>query len=159
MMGETIYIQEDLRLRPFAPPFDFAFSWYQDPNLVYLVDGERKAYDWDQLSKMYTYLDREANLYFIELDPGSGFIPIGDLAVSQDKMALVIGELVYRGQGIGTKVLSKAIDLGRLAGWPYLQAEVYDYNQTSKALFINLGFRPIEATKRDHIYRRNLLDR
>ena len=40
-----IQIHDDLRLRRFDGTADFAFAWYQDEELVYLVEGVRKAYD------------------------------------------------------------------------------------------------------------------
>ena len=35
-------VGDGLRLRKFDGCFDFAFSWYQDEELVYLVDGVRR---------------------------------------------------------------------------------------------------------------------
>ena len=35
---EIIQIEPGLRLRSFDGKFDFALEWYQDPELVYLVD-------------------------------------------------------------------------------------------------------------------------
>ena len=32
-------ISDTLRLRPYDGQHDFALAWYQDPELVYLVDG------------------------------------------------------------------------------------------------------------------------
>ena len=40
-----------------AEAADFALSWYQDTEMIYLVDGVRKAYDREYLYDMYTYLD------------------------------------------------------------------------------------------------------
>ena len=54
---ETIEVSNDIRLRKYDGNYDFAFSWYQDTELVYLVDGDRSPYDMDRLSRMYSYLD------------------------------------------------------------------------------------------------------
>ncbi len=54
---ETIEVSNDIRLRKYDGNYDFAFSWYQDTELVYLVDGDRSPYDMDRLSRMYSFLD------------------------------------------------------------------------------------------------------
>ena len=63
---EILEINETLRLRRYDGAADFAFAWYQDPELVYLVDGVRKPYDRETLYNMYNYLAARGELYFIE---------------------------------------------------------------------------------------------
>ena len=38
---EILPVTEALRLRKFDGIYDFALSWYQDPELVWTLDGER----------------------------------------------------------------------------------------------------------------------
>ena len=52
-----IQINETLRLRRYDGTADFALAWYQDEELVYLVDGVKKPYDRATLNGMYGYLD------------------------------------------------------------------------------------------------------
>ena len=88
---EILEINETLRLRRYDGAADFAFAWYQDPELVYLVDGVKRPYDRETLYNMYDYLDQHGELYFIEARAGEGFAPIGDVAFSRTDLPIVIG--------------------------------------------------------------------
>ena len=110
---EIIAIEPTLRLRKFDGRYDFALKWYQDEDMVYMVDGVRRAYDMDRLTRMYTYLNQAGELYFIEVLESGSFRPIGDVTFWQDDMPIVIGEPHYRGKGIGRKVLSALVRRGR----------------------------------------------
>ena len=55
---EIIAIEPTLRLRKFDGRYDFALKWYQDEDMVYMVDGVRRAYDMDTLTRMYTLMKR-----------------------------------------------------------------------------------------------------
>ena len=74
---DYIQISDDLRLRRYDGTADFVFSWYQDPELVYLVDGVRKPYDRETLYNMYNYLAARGELYFIEARGGTVTRPSG----------------------------------------------------------------------------------
>lgn len=96
---EIIAIEPTLRLRKFDGKYDFALKWYQDEDVVYMVDGVRRAYDMDRLTRMYTYLNQAGELYFIEVLESGSFRPIGDVTFWQDDMPIVIGDPHYRGEG------------------------------------------------------------
>lgn len=49
---EILPVDDEIRLRRFDGVYDFALSWYQDEDMVYLVDGVRSAYDMDRLTRM-----------------------------------------------------------------------------------------------------------
>lgn len=97
---EILQIEDDLRLRKFDGIYNFAFEWYQDEDTVYLVDGVRKKYSQETLKCMYEYLDKQGELYFIEVLKGDTFKPIGDVTFWQMDMPIVIGDKAYRGKGI-----------------------------------------------------------
>ena len=63
---ELIQIDESLRLRKFDGVYDFALEWYQDLDLVWMVDGDRVPYTPELLTRMYTWLNNEGELYYIE---------------------------------------------------------------------------------------------
>ena len=56
-MPKIIQIDDSLRLVPFflADHRDAALSWYQDVDLVELVDGIRIPYSLEKLNAMYSY--------------------------------------------------------------------------------------------------------
>lgn len=56
-----------------------AFAWYQDVNLVYLVDGVKLPYSQATLEAMYSYLDRHGELFWIEVKEKGEWFPIGIL--------------------------------------------------------------------------------
>lgn len=135
---EVVQIDEHLRLRSFDGRFAFAFDWYQDTETVWLVDGVRVPYTMEKLERMYRYLDKHGELYFIEMDG----IPVGDVTFSPEDLPIVIGEPAYRGRGIGRKVISALIARARSLGWEQLRVnEIYHYNIGSRKCFESLGFR------------------
>jgi len=141
-------IDKDLRLRKFDDHYDFAFSWYQDEELVYLVDGVKRPYSYEKLSNMYHYLDRHGELYFIEVLEGD-WKPIGDVTFWQEDLPIVIGDPAYRGKGIGGKVISALVRRGRQLKFDRLYVnEIYDYNTASRKCFENAGFRVLEKTEK-----------
>lgn len=138
---EIIQIDTHLRLRKFSGEFAFAFDWYQDTETVWLVDGVKVPYTMEKLERMYRYLDKHGELYFIEIDA----IPIGDVTFSAEDLPIVIGDGAYRGKGIGRKVISALIARARSLGWKQLGVnEIYHHNVGSRKCFESLGFRESE---------------
>ena len=154
---ETLKIDENLRLRRFDDNFSFALEWYQDEETNYMVDGRRGKYDLDQLSRMYHYLDKRGEVYFIEVQEGTTWRPIGDVSFWQEDMPIVIGDTNYRGQGIGKKVISALIQRGKALGYSNLLiGEIYDWNAPSRRCFESLGFQAYEKTEKGARYRLDL---
>lgn len=154
---ETIEIDDKIRLRKFYGAFEFALPWYLDKETVYLVDGNRRKYTLKRLCKMYQFLDKSGELYFIEYRFGNSHIPIGDVTFSREDLPIVIGEPICRGSGIGKKVLlalierAKELDLDAL----YVK-EIYDYNIGSRKCFESVGFTAYEKTEKGSRYMLNL---
>ena len=150
---EIIGIEPGLRLRRFDGKYDFAFSWYQDPELVYMVDGVRRAYAWETLTAMYAYLNRHGELYFIEAERDGAFVPVGDVTFWENDMPIVIGDPGCRGRGVGRKVIAALIERARALGYPKLRVgEIYDWNIASQKCFMGLGFMPVEKTEKGSSY-------
>lgn len=142
---EILQVDSHLRLRKFDDQYDFALGWYQDEELVYLVDGHRSTYDFDQLSRMYHYLEQKGELYFIEALEHGSFVPIGDVTFWQEDMPIVIGEKDYRGKGVGRKVVAALVNRGRELGYSCLYVdEIYHDNIGSRRCFASVGFREYE---------------
>lgn len=109
---EQILIHEQLRLHKNTGEQEFAFSWYQDEETVYLVDGVRKPYDHATLDAMYSYLDAHGELYFVEWKENGVWVPIGDVTFWQEDLPIVIGAKEYHGRGIGKDVVSGKTEKG-----------------------------------------------
>lgn len=150
---EIIDIEPGLRLRAFDGKYDFAFDWYQDPEIVYLVDGVRRPYSRETLTAMYAYLHKHGELYFIEIQKNGQFVPVGDVTFWADDMPIVLGDPEYRGKGIGKKVVSALIARAKSLGFAQLRVgEIYDWNIASQKCFTSMGFVPSEKTEKGSSY-------
>lgn len=154
---EIIDIEPGLRLRKFDGKYDFAFGWYQDPELVYLVDGVRRPYSRETLTAMYAYLNKHGELYFIEIMKDGAFVPVGDVTFWENDMPIVLGDPDCRGKGIGKKVIGTLIDRARSLGFRQLRVgEIYDWNIASQKCFTAMGFAPYEKTEKGSSYQLEL---
>lgn len=151
---EIIQIDESLRLRKYDGVHDFALTWYQDEETVWLVDGNRNPYTIERLGGMYRYLNNAGELYFIEVLENGTYKPIGDVTFWQDDMPIVIGDAHYRGKGIGRKVISALVQRGRSLGFGHVSVgEIYDWNEPSRRCCESVGFRAYEKTEKGSKYR------
>ncbi len=149
-----ITVDKDIRLRKYNGHYDFALPWYQDSELVWLVDGVKEPYDMDKLTAMYEYLDKHAELFFIELLIDGDYKPIGDVALSQQNLPIVIGEKAQRGRKIATRVIKTLINRARQLGYTELNiAEIYNWNIASQKCFEKLGFKPYKKTDNGSSYK------
>lgn len=147
-------INEELRLRPYDGNHQFALEWYQDPELVYLVDGIKEPYDLDKLNRMYRYLSTHGELFFIEAKINGSFKPIGDVTLMKDDLPIVIGTKEYQHRGIGKQVIQYLITRAKSLHFDHLGVDcIYFYNQPSQKLFESLGFRRIATTNKGYRYR------
>ncbi len=150
---ETLPVSDTLRLRKYDGIHDFALSWYLDPETVRLVDGDDEPYTPELLNKMYTHQDAHGELYFIEVLENAGWRPIGDVCLSLDNFAIVIGEKDLRGKGVGTATVSALVGRARSLGWKQVRVgDIYDFNAGSRRLFSSLGFREEAKTEKGSSY-------
>lgn len=143
MTSKIIQIDDSLRLVPYflADHHDAALVWYQDVDLVELVDGIRIPYSLEKLNAMYSYLEEHGDLFWIEFREKGKWLPIGDVTLSQENLPIVIGNPAYQHQGLGSKVLRALIDIARSKGWKQLKVqEIYTFNRISRRCFESLGF-------------------
>ncbi len=138
---ELIIIDDKLRLRAYDGQFELALEWYQELELIYMIDGSREPYSPERVQRMYEYLARQGEVYFIEVWEQECWLAIGDVTFWQNDLPIVIGNADYRGKGIGKKVLSALIQRARNLGYQKLAVqEIYDYNRPYRSLFESLGF-------------------
>ena len=150
-MKQTLQIDNALRLVPYykVNHCEEALAWYQDVNLVYLVDGVKSPYSPASLEAMYSYLDQHGELFWIEVKEKGEWFPIGDVTLSQDNLPIVIGNPAYQHRGIGKKVLSTLIELARVKFFnDTATTEIYTYNHASRRCFKSLGFVEDGATEK-----------
>jgi len=151
---KLLEINKYLWLRKYDGYLDFALIWHQDLELVWLIDGDQECYSLDLLNRMYDYLSKNGECYFIEIFEDDQFIPIGDLTLFADDFAIAIGDKRYWKKRIGTKVLHRMIERAREVGLEeILVEEIYDWNLGSRKLFEKCGFEAVEKTKKGWSYK------
>lgn len=151
---KVINIDNTLRLRSFDYKYSFAFKWYQNLELVKLVDGPNATtYTYSKLRNMYEYLNNKGELYFIEILQGDIYYPIGDVALCKDNLPIVIGDYKYQKKGIGKKVLLSLISRAKELDFKSLNVEIYDYNTLSQNLFKSVGFKEYKETEYGSCYK------
>jgi len=152
-------VDGEIRLRRFDGVFDFALEWYQDPELVWMVDGVREPYTPEKLARMYAYLEKAGELYFIEALEDGRFVPIGDVTLWQEDMPIVIGNPEYRGRGVGRRVVRALVERGRELGFSTLHVDqIYHYNIPSQTCFERAGFRQSGRTEKGVSYELDLTE-
>jgi GNAT superfamily N-acetyltransferase len=151
---KAININPRLRLTKKNPnEWADALTWYQDEEMVYLVDGKQMKYDLTYLNQMYSYLDRHGELYFIEVKEDDKWIMIGDVTLCKDDLPIVIGTKNYRGLGIGKDVLLALLKRAKEIGFVKIKGvEIYNHNIGSQKLFTSVGFEAYENTSKGKKY-------
>lgn len=150
---ELLPVTATLRLRKYDGSHDFALTWYLDPETVWLVDGDKDLYTPELLNKMYAHQDTHGELYFIEALENDSWRPVGDVCLSPDDFAIVVGEKNCRGKGIGSAVVSALADRARSLGWKQVRVgDIYDFNAGSRRMFTSLGFREEAKTAKGRSY-------
>ena len=144
-----LQVDDIIRLRKYDGVHDFALEWYQDPEMVWMVDGVRTPYDAEKLGRMYRYLNEHGELYWIEALENGCYRPIGDVTFWQEDMPIVIGDPTCRGKGVGRRVVSALIRRGRELGYDKLYVDrIYHYNAASRECFQSVGFVPYQDTEK-----------
>lgn len=151
----TILIDGYLRLRaPNRTDWERALPWYQNQNILYYSEGVTdKVYDMDIINRMYAYLSKIGELYFIEVYEENHWKTIGDATLSEINMPIVIGDEKYWGKGIGKRVISKLIERAKEIKFKRIFIPViYTYNERSQNLFKAMGFVEVNSNDREKAY-------
>ena len=93
---EYIAIHSSLRLRKYDGQAHLAFSWYQNPDVIHLIDDSREPYTLQRIKKMYDYLTQRGEVYFIEVLTNAGWQPIGDVSFWQEDMPIESGRPLFK---------------------------------------------------------------
>lgn len=140
---EVIYINESLRLtKPSKEKWKVASEWYANKNVMYYSEGiTDRYYELDDIVRMYTYLSKVGELYFIEIVENKKWIAIGDVTLSEVNLPIVIADEKYWGLGLGKQIISILLKRAKLIGIRKITIpEIYHYNNRSRNLFTSLGF-------------------
>lgn len=159
---EIIYINENLRLRKYDGNYEIALQWYQDPDVYINSEGifdSLKIPDLDYVKRMYTWLNNNRELFFIEVLENDKYLPLGDITIKEENPPITIGVKKYRGKGLGKLVMKAIIDRLRVLGCKKIyNSIVYKWNIASQKLHKSLGFVCAKETENEYFYELDLLD-
>lgn len=132
-----------VRLRPLNLPDDIevAIPWYADQEVLCFSEGPGvQAFDRIRIEKMYRWLSDRGHVFVIEVFDET-WRSVGDAALCEALMPIVIGDVKYRNRGVGSQALQLLIEAARSRGWTKLVAhKIFSYNARSMKLFEKAGF-------------------
>lgn len=149
-----IDIDDKLRIRkPKKEEWQKSLEWYKNEKVMYYSEGvQDRTYKKEDINRMYSYLSKIGELYFIEIYEGR-WLSIGDVVLSDRNLPIVIGEERYWGLGIGRKVVNTLLKRAKKIGINSIRIpEIYHYNDRSRRLFESLGFIKCGETKKGESY-------
>lgn len=154
---DMIRVDENIRLRRYDGKIDSSLEWYQDCDMVYMVDGVKEPYTMKTLQIMYAFLDAHGEEYWIEALERDSFRPIGDTTLMEYDMPIVIGDAKYRYLGIGGKVINALCSRAKEIGYrEAFVGEIYAWNTASRRCFEKAGFTVYAKTEKGVRMRKEL---
>ena len=157
---EFVQINDIIRLKRFDGDFDTALSWYQKQYVYYNSEGvvdPDKIPQGEYIERMYRYLDRCSELYFIEALENGTYVKIGDVAIKPENPPIVIGEEKYLGKGYSKEIMCyvferlRAMDVQKIT-----RSIVYKHNQVSLNMHLSLGYVIVETTDEEYVLEKQL---
>ena len=153
---EIIDINQNIRLRKYDGNYQIGLPWYQDPYVYNNSEGifdDLKKPDLDYIKGMYSWLNENGELYFIEILESDRYMPIGDITIKPENPPIAIGVRQYRGLGIGKLVMKAVIGRLRMLGYKKIfNSTVYKWNVVSQKMHEDLGFICVNQTENENIY-------
>lgn len=130
-------IDEEITLVRYYPNYKTTLAWYQDLNLCKQVDNRDTAYDLDLLKRMYKYLNRHGDLFYIKYKNRL----CGDVCLQASGEVNIVIASPFQNKRIGRRVVREIIQLAKEKQIPELRAEIYTFNTQSQRMFQSVGFR------------------
>lgn len=152
---ESVTINEVIRLKKFDGDFETAQSWYRKQYVYYNSEGVvdlDKIPDSEYIHRMYTYLDRSSELYFIEALENGVYVRIGDVAIKPENPPIVIGEERFLGKGYSKEIMLYVFKRLKSMGIDKVHHSiVYKHNEISLKMHLSLGFQIVDTTDEEYI--------
>ena len=136
-------VDEEIMLVRYYPNYTTALAWYQDPDLCKQVDNRDDPYDLDLLKRMYNYLNRHGDLFYIKYKNRL----CGDVCLQPSGEVNIVIAKPYQNRHIGRRVVKELIRLANEKGIPQLHAEIYAFNKQSQRMFQSIGFIKVDDEK------------
>ena len=150
-MGESKYdgkasimknriVDDDIVLVRYYPNNKTTLAWYQDLDLCKQVDNRDTAYDLELLKRMYSYLNKHGDLFYIKYKNRL----CGDVCLQPSGEVNIVIAKPFQNKHIGRRVINEIIQLAREKNMHELQAEIYIFNTQSQKMFQSVGFKKID---------------
>lgn len=129
-------VDGETKLVRYYPNYKTALAWYQDAELCKQVDNRETVYDLDLLKRMYRYLNKHGDLFYIKYKNRL----CGDVCLQFDGEVNIVIAKPFQNKHIGRRVMQEIILLAKEKEIPELHAEIYAFNLRSQAVFQRVGF-------------------
>ena len=150
-MGESKYdgkasimknriVDDEIVLVRYYPNYKTTLAWYQDLDLCKQVDNRDTAYVLELLKRMYSYLNKHGDLFYIKYKNRL----CGDVCLQPSGEVNIVIAKPFQNKHIGRRVVNEIIQLAREKNMHELQAEIYIFNTQSQKMFQSVGFKKIE---------------
>ena len=139
MMKNRI-VDEEIMLVRYYPNYKTTLEWYQDLSLCKQVDNRDTAYDLDLLKRMYKYLNKHGDLFYIKYKNRL----CGDVCLQPSGEVNIVIAKPFQNKHIGRRVIKEIIQLAKEKQIPELHAEIYTFNTQSQKMFQSIGFAKVD---------------
>lgn len=136
-------IDKELKLVRYYPNYKTTLAWYEDLDVCRQVDNRDTVYDLDVLKRMYRYLDKKGDLFYIKYKNRL----CGDVCLLPDGEICIVVAKPFQNKHIGRRVINEMIKLAGEKGLSELYAQIYSFNTQSQKMFESIGFKKVEKEK------------
>ena len=133
-------VDDEIVLVRYYPNYKTTLAWYQDLDLCKQVDNRDTAYDLELLKRMYNYLNKHGDLFYIKYKNRL----CGDVCLQPSGEVNIVIAKPFQNKHIGRRVVNEIIQLAREKNMHELQAEIYIFNTQSQKMFQSVGFKKID---------------
>lgn len=133
-------VDSEITLVLYYPNYKTTLAWYQDLDLCKQVDNRDSAYDLDLLKRMYKYLDRHGDLFYVKYKNRL----CGDVCLQPNGEVNIVIAKSFQNKHIGRRVMKEIIQIAKEKEITELHAEIYTFNTQSQKMFQSIGFTQVD---------------
>ncbi|MEZ3463577.1 MAG: GNAT family N-acetyltransferase [Lachnospiraceae bacterium] len=133
-------VDDEITLVQYYPNYRITLTWYQDLDLCKQVDNRDSTYDLDLLKRMYKYLSRHGDLFYIKYKNRL----CGDVCLQPGGAVNIVIAKPFQNKHIGRRVMKEIIQVAKEKEISELHAEIYTFNTQSQKMFQSIGFTQVD---------------
>lgn len=140
---ENRIVDDEIVLVRYYLNYRTTLAWYQDEQLCKQVDNRDAVYDLELLKRMYQYLNRRGDLFYIKYKNRL----CGDVCLQSSGEVNIVITKPFQNKHIGRRVIGEMIRLAKERNIPKLYAEIYAFNTQSQKMFQSIGFVKVDSER------------